>query len=200
MPQVFHLRRGWLLLAAAGALAAATACGPDTTSNTGNGAGSGSGPGGGANQGAGSGGTLTVTFDVEGSTNLKGTTVDNVLPSVGGKSPDTCADYAKGGKQGDTSYFILPLGLGGDLGGKNVSINVRVKGYNGPGNYTQEQLDAEGGSFGVLVDEKAYVKPTDGSGAIVSTDANGGGTFYFEKLNLANGGEMAGEITWTCKD
>jgi len=87
-----------------------------------------------------------------------------------------------------------------NLSGQRVAINARVKGYHGPGNYTQEQLDAEGSSFGLTVDDKAYVESSDGSGAIVSTDANGGGTFYFEKLALANGGEMAGQITWTCKD
>jgi len=206
MPQVFHRRsrrHGWLVLAAMGTLAVAAACGPDSGSGTNAGSGSGSGSGAGqgnADAGAGSGATLTVTFDVEGGVTLKGTTEDNVLPTVSGPPVEKCADYAKGGKRGDTSYFILPLGLGGDLDGKRISLNVRVEGYNGPGNYTQEQLGAEGSSFGVLVDEKAYVESSDGSGAIVSTDANGGGTFYFEKLALANGGDIAGEITWTCKD
>lgn len=197
---VFLRRRGWLPLMAAAVLAAATACGSSSSSATGAGSGTGTGSGNGA--GAGQGGArLTVTFDVEGGVTLKGTATDDILPSVGGKSVDTCADYAKGGKRSDgTSVYVLPLSLGGDLGGKNVSLNVQVRDYTGPGNYTDEQLTAEGSGFGVLVDDKAYVASSDGSGAIVSTDAKGGGTFYFEKLALAGGGDIAGQITWTCRD
>jgi len=198
--RVFVRRRVWLPLLALAVLAAAAACG----SNSGSGSGSTTGAGSGATTGAGTGqggARLTVTFDVEGGVTLKGTATDDILPSVGGKSVDTCADYAKGGKRGDgTSVFVLPLGLGGDLDGKNVSLNVQVRDYAGPGNYTDEQLTAEGGAFGVQVDDKAYVASSDGSGAIVSTDAKGGGTFYFEKLALANGGDIAGQITWTCRD
>jgi hypothetical protein len=198
-------RRGWLVLAVAGGLAAVTACGPDAASGTGvQGGGQGgaqAGGQGGVDAGAGSGATLTVTFDVEGAATLKGTATDNVLPTVNGQPVDTCADYAKGGKRDNgTAYFILPLGLGGDLAGQRISLNVRVRDYTGPGNYTQEQLTGEGSAFGVLVDEKAYVASSDGAGAIVSTDAKGDGSFYFEKLALANGGDIAGQISWTCQD
>jgi hypothetical protein len=195
-------RRAWLILIAAGALAAASACGPDVASSESSGSDIDSGTGSSAQADAGDGGAakLNVTFDVEGGVTLKGSTVDTVLPSPNGKSVDTCADYAKGGKRSNgTSYFALPLRLGGDLSGRNVSVNVMVRDYTGPGNFTEEHLTGESSPFGVLVDDKAYVRPTDGAGAIVSTDSSGSGSFYFEKLTLANGGDIAGMISWTCQ-
>lgn len=179
----------------------AAGCGPDSSPGPGGGGGGGSG----VEPGAGGGAALTVTFDVEGEITLKGTTTDTVLPSPNGTSVDTCADYAKGGRRSNgKSYFILPLQLGGDLGGKRVALQVMVRDYTGPGNYTQEKLTAEGVSFGVAVDDKPYVAQGDGNGSIVSTDANGGGTFYFEKLAYSTGADVSpgisGQITWTCQD
>ena len=92
----------------------------------------------------------------------------------------TCAEYADGGKNKDGErIFVLPLGLGGDLSGENVSLQVNVRDYAGPGNYTEDQLYAPGVSFGVLVGNKPYVAQGDDSGSIVNTDASGGGMFYF---------------------
>lgn len=199
----YFMYRRWLALAAAGALLMLTACGPDDSAGKAPGsAGSDSGSDAGAQAGTagGDGAKLTVTFDVEGGATLKGSTVDTVLPSPNGKSVDTCADYAKGGQRSNgKSYYSLPLKLGSDLSGKNVSVFVLVRDYAGPGNYTEEHLTAEGASFGVQVDDKAYVQPSAGAGAIVSTDEKGGGSFYFEKLTLAAGGDIAGMISWTCQ-
>jgi hypothetical protein len=180
----------------------AAGCGPTEDGAPGGG---GNGGGSGIDQGAGGGAALTVSFDVEGEITLKGTTTDTVLPSPNGRSVDTCADYAKGGQRSNgKAYFILPLRLGGDLDGKRVALQVMVRDYTGPGNYTQEKLTAEGVSFGVAVDDKPYVAQGDGNGSIVSTDANGGGTFYFEKLAYSTGGDVSpgisGQISWTCKD
>ena len=198
-------RRRWqptvAAVGAAGVLALATACGADSGSTTAGGSGSGSGSGRGTTGGA----TLTVTFDVEGEITLKGTTVDTVLPSTNGTSVDTCADYAKGGPRSNgKTYYILPLGLGGDLNGKRVIVNVYVRDYTGPGNYTQDKLTHEGVAFGVQVDDKPYVAHGRSNGSIVTTDAQGGGTFYFEKLAYSTGGDISpgisGMISWTCQD
>jgi hypothetical protein len=150
-------------------------------------------------------GKLVVTFDVEGEIALKGTVTDPALPTTAGGMITKCAEYARGGKNNDGEpIFVLPLQLGSDLSGQNVSLQVNVRDYAGPGNYTEDKLYAEGVSFGVLVGNKPYVAQGDDSGSIVTTDANGGGLFYFEKLAYSTGADtspgISGQISWTCED
>jgi hypothetical protein len=185
----------------------AGACGGGTSSGGGGGGGSDAAPAGNDAAAAGDVGTgkLVVTFDVEGEIDLKGTVTDTVLPTTASGMEKDCADYAGGGKANNGKpMFILPLKLGGDLSGKNVSLQVNVRDYTGPGNYTEDKLYAEGVSFGVLVDDRPYVAQGDDSGSIVTTEANGAGQFYFEKLAYSTGGDtspgISGQISWTCED
>ena len=81
-----RIRRTAGAAALAGMLMVAGGCGDASTTN-------GSGDEGGFGD---DGPTATVTFDIEGEETLKGEATEPVLPTVNGRNPESCAEYAKG--------------------------------------------------------------------------------------------------------
>jgi len=202
--QMTRLDRGrgtplrWLVgTAALTAVLALTACGGGSHTNDAGGDSAGNG--------FSLGPELTVTFDVTGEAELKGTATTSA-PTMTGVSPESCGDYANGSaKENGRVYYTLPQLFTEPVAGKRVLVGASVADYDGPGTYQLDQLSGEGTPPGVEVDDRPYVDQPDTSSGELVTDGDGGGTWTFTRLAFSDGnGEVSegisGQITWTCEN
>jgi hypothetical protein len=154
--------------------------------------------------GAGLGPQVTVAFDISGAVSLKGKQ-NAAVPSNEGKPLADCAAYAKGStdKNGRTFYTLAEL-LDGKVAGQDVSLQMWIKDYRGPGTYPKNKLVAQGQDAGVAVNNKTYVIH-DSTSSTATTDGKGGGVWSFSKLAVTGpdgrpGAAVSGSVKWTCRD
>jgi hypothetical protein len=157
---------------------------------------------------AGSGGLgpqLTVTLDLSGAISLSGRQ-NAAVPTDNGQFAASCADYAKGStdKNGRTFYMIAGL-LDGPVAGKEVTLDMWIKNYQGPGNYSKDRLAAPGNDPSVAVSGKVYSVWPDSTSSKATTDSKGGGVWSFTKLATTGpggrpGAAVSGTVKWTCRD
>jgi hypothetical protein len=174
-------------------LTASAACGSndsngDTGGDTGD-AGSSRGP------------TLTVKIEFDGEATVNGSTTA-LPPTNNGQDFTKCADYAKGGIDGGTTYYVVPRDLKGSINGGTIFVGVMVEDYTGPGTYEKAALTDVGSPPGISVNGRLYLQQSNSTGQVV-TDAKGGGTWTFTKLSIADSygntsPGITGKIAWTC--
>jgi hypothetical protein len=191
-------RRPTAAVAALSLLAAVAACG-------GSGADSVSGDGG--SGGSGLGPVVSVSFEVTGEQQVSGKSAS--MPAVdNGISPQTCAQYAAGGKDEDDgeTHFVLPQTMNDKVGGKQLFVGVIVKDYTGPGTYEKASLTDQGSPPGIIVDGTLYYTQGDTTSRVV-VDGKAGGSWTFAGLSVKNpdgteggGPALSGELTWTCSN
>jgi hypothetical protein len=189
-------RRPTAAVAALSLLAAVAACGGGGgDSAAADGGGSGLGP------------VVSATFELTGEHQVSGKSAS--MPAVdNGVSPQTCAEYAKGGKDEDDgeTHFVLPQTMNDKVGGKQLFVGVIVKDYTGPGTYEKKSLTDQGSPPGIIVDGTLYY--TQGATASrVVVDDKAGGSWTFDGLSVKNpdgteggGPTLSGKLTWTCEN
>ncbi|MGX6607606.1 hypothetical protein ACWKSP_36590 [Micromonosporaceae bacterium Da 78-11] len=158
-----------------------------------------------AGGGSGLGPSIDMAFDFSGDVSVKGHSAS--MPAVNnGISPQTCAEYAKGGKEDDGEVkYVVPRDMNDQVDGKRLFVGAMVKNYTGPGTYQRKDQTDAGSPPGIDVDGKLYMIMT-GSRSEITTDADGGGVWTFRDLDVQGGngvkaGTMiSGTLTWTCKD
>jgi hypothetical protein len=157
--------------------------------------------------GSGLGPVIKMNFDLTGDRQLSG--ASSSMPAVdNGISPETCADYAKGGKDADDgeTHYVLPQNMNDKVGGKQLFVGVTVKDYTGPGTYEKKSLTDQGSPPGIIVDGKLYYTQ-GGTTSQVVVDDKAGGSWTFAGLSVKNadgteggGPTLSGKLTWTCKN
>jgi hypothetical protein len=184
-------------IVALGLLAAVAAC-------SSSGAGAVAAAGGG---GSGLGPVVSVTFELTGEHQVSGTSAS--MPAVdNGISPQTCAEYAKGGTDPDDgeTHFVLPQTMNDEVGGKQLFVGVTVQDYTGPGTYEKKSLTDQGSPPGISVDGTLYYTQGDTTSQVV-VDDEAGGSWIFAGLSVKNpdgteggGPTLSGKLTWTCRN
>jgi hypothetical protein len=178
----------------AAVLTGAAACGStDDSAGAGGGSGGGLGP------------QVTLTFDLTGAISLTGKQ-SAAVPTDNGTFAANCAAYAKGStdKNGKTFYMIAGL-LDGPVAGKEVTLEMWIKDYRGPGTYPKDRLAAPGSEPSIAVDKKIYGTWPDSTSSKAVTDGKGGGVWTFSKLATTGpggkpGAAVSGSVKWTCHD
>jgi hypothetical protein len=177
-------------------LAATTACGSDGPSDVG-------GNGGSGDTGSSLGPTLTVKIEFAGEATVNGSSTA-LAPTNNGQDFKTCADYAKGGVDGDKTYYVVPRDIKDPIDGQTVFVGAMVEDYTGPGTYGMDTLTDVGSPPGISVNGQLYLQQSNSSAQVV-TDAAGGGTWTFTALSIRDSyGKFSqgitGKIGWTCSN
>jgi hypothetical protein len=144
---------------------------------------------------------LTLTFEITGAVAVTGSTT-STAPSGSGRFLKTCAEYAKGTAE---SVFLTAGLLDGPVDGHDITVEMWIDDYAGPGSYPKDQLVAPGNRPSIAIDNRIYGTWPDSTGSKAVTDGKGGGSWTFTKLATTGEGGLPGDaisgtLSWTCRE
>ncbi|MFC4063463.1 hypothetical protein [Actinoplanes subglobosus] len=144
---------------------------------------------------------VTLDFDITGAVEFRGTTTA-LAPSGGPHFLKTCAEYAEG--TAEKQYLAAGL-LDGPVDGHEITMELWIADYTGPGTYPKDQLVAPGSRPSIAIDNSIYGTWPDSTASKATTDGKGGGTWTFTKLAKTGegglpGAAISGTVTWTCQE
>ncbi|WP_133875324.1 hypothetical protein [Paractinoplanes brasiliensis] len=148
---------------------------------------------------------VTMTFDLDGATTLKGKQTA-LAPSLNGTFLKSCGEYAEGTKRDDGKTIFAMAGLlDGNVSDRKVTVELWIDDYAGPGDYPKDQLVAPGSRPSIAIDNVIYGTWPDTTSSKVTTSGDGGGAWTFKKLATTGPGGLpddavSGSIKWTCQD
>jgi hypothetical protein len=145
---------------------------------------------------------LKITVDLTGATPLHGEASSFLLPfDQSGHQAANCAEYAKGAPDsGGKPIIQLPSVIAAQpMNGHQVLFTNQLDPYHGPGHYTADAFEGQGGGATVEIDGHAYAKDSS-STADTDVQPDGSGTVRFSGFRLDGGGTLAGTVSWTCHD
>lgn len=123
------------------------------------------------------------------------------------KSPESCAEWAKGAPGGDDGEPHLYMPQGGPATATDVFAGLTgnvIEHYRGPGSYPKKELSGQGSPSGIITPaSKDSFILVDGSTGTATVAADGSGSFTFTKLGTGQYGHpetVSGSVTWTCHD
>ncbi|WP_433796487.1 hypothetical protein [Actinoplanes sp. CA-252034] len=91
---------------------------------------------------------ITLKFDITGAETFRGTTTA-LAPSGGAHFLKTCAEYAAG--TADRQYLAPGL-LDGPIGDHEITLEMWIADYAGPGTYPKDRLVAPGSRPSIAID------------------------------------------------
>lgn len=184
-------------LAAAASLSLAARGDDDDASVPGDGAGAATGADRGDSGGSGVP-TMEVTLDVSGSFTGEGTITRDLPVTDGVPFPANCGEYVE---SGDSGGLPLPFLFGEDVAGHTIGFTLLLEGYTGPGTYTDDQIDTDGGQY-LSIDGDGYGRTDGGPSPTVTVNDDGSGEMAFEVLSSDTAPEktFSGSVSWTCED
>jgi hypothetical protein len=144
---------------------------------------------------------VTLTFEITGAVTFTGS-MTALAPSGSAKFLKTCAEYSKGSAE---SQYMLAGILDGPVSGHDVTPEMWIADYAGPGTYPKDQLVAPGSRPSIAIDNKIYGTWPDSTGSEAITDGKGGGSWTFTKLATTGEGGLPGDaingtVSWTCRE
>jgi hypothetical protein len=144
---------------------------------------------------------ITMRFDITGATTFTGTTTA-LAPSGGPHFLKTCAEYAKG--TADQQYLAPGL-LDGPIGDHEITLEMWIADYAGPGTYPKDRLVAPGSRPSIAIDSSIYGTWPDSTAGKATTDGKGGGSWTFTELATTGegglpGAAISGTVSWTCQE
>lgn len=148
---------------------------------------------------------VTMSFDLDGSTTLKGEQTA-LAPSLNGTFLKNCEEYSRGTERDDgKTLFAMGGLLDGAVDGRKVTVELWIDDYAGPGAYPKDQLVAPGSRPSIAIDNVIYGTWPDTTSSKVTTTADGGGAWTFKKLAATGpgglpGDAVSGSIKWTCQN
>jgi hypothetical protein len=143
---------------------------------------------------------LKISVDLTGATTLHGEASSLLLPfDQSGHQPADCAEYARGATDsGGQPMIQLPSVISAaPMDGHQVLFTNQLEPYHGPGRYTAEAFEGQGGGATVEIDGKAFAKDSS-SVADTEVQPDGSGTVTFSDFRQDDGSTLSGTVRWTC--
>ncbi|MEU8659637.1 hypothetical protein [Actinoplanes philippinensis] len=144
---------------------------------------------------------LTLTFDITGAVTVQGS-MTALAPSGGSHFLKTCAEYARGAAE---KQFLTAGLLDGPVTGHDITVEMWIADYTGPGAYPKDRLVAPGSRPSIAIDNTVYGTWPDSTAGKAVTDGKGGGSWTFTKLAKTGegglpGDAISGKVSWTCRE
>ena len=142
--------------------------------------------------------TMEMTFEISGAVTVEGTITRDLPVTDGVPFPKSCGEYVGSGGR---DVLPLPFLFGKDVGEHTIGFTILLEGYTGPGTYTDDEIDSDGGQY-LRIDGVGYGRADGGPAPTVTVQDDGAGEMTFEVLSTDTTPEktISGSVRWTCED